>query len=332
MELLNAAIHQVIKQSGSTDVMSHEAQAELEPNAMLDRVVIEARQLYKGRAAYGVFQADRELYPFQTKLGECAANGWRDFLGFTVRSLDFLMDRMRQKSAAAGGYVLSIRYRETDEEFLFVLMLNDKVGVSVTDELRLKEAIHLDLNKLYVAARVNLTRWQEEKSKPVGHKYLSFIRGRREMSDYFIDFIGGDDVIQPKDATLKVISILHDYIQTKDYQNEKKDHCRSIAADYLNGCASTGRDASIEALSNLLNAEEPNDFFDFAAADQYEMSAFFPVDKRTVGRLTGVIFNGGGLSLRMSESYVKDHVRISGDQVIISGAPADLQQEIKALL
>lgn len=235
--------------------------------------------------------------------------------------------------SSAGGYVLFIRYKEICHEYLFVLMLNDRLGASVTKKLLVEDSLHLDMSKLYVAGRINITHWKDEIAKPVGHKYVSFIRGRRSISDYFIDFIGCTNITKPKEATNKIIDILNDYIRENEYEGDDKSRCHKIAGNYLKECVSeNNREASLETLSLRLDEENPGQFFEFASNEKNQMDSLFKVDNPTLGRLFGVKFKQGGLAITMSEEYVKEHVTIKDGIMTVKDVPQKLQDEISALI
>lgn len=335
MEVLSAIIHRVDKQSASTEVHLHLAEADLAIDETVTRVATEVRGLYKRGVVYGVFQPDEETYRFQPLLRECMDQDWADFLPFTQQAMRLLKARMEEKPASAGGYVMFIRYVEQDTDYIFVLMMNDKVGAAVTDRLTLKDSIHLDLGKLYVAARVNLSRWRldQRENEPGQHKYVSFIRGRRIVSDYFTAFIGCSEITKPAKATGLVIDILHNYAREKNLSAEEKDRHRRIADDYLRACLEEEREASLEQLSVQLNEEAPEDFLEFATAEEYGMGAFFPVDRSTLARLRGVRYDSQQLKIRMSEAYVRGHVTVGDNgSITLNQAPEELMEEVLALL
>lgn len=335
MEVKGAIIHRIDKRSATTEANLHLAEAELVIDETVTRVAEELRGLYKSGVVYGIFQDNEEVYRFQPFLRSCMDQDWEDFLSFTHQSMHLLKARMEEKPASAGAYVMFIRYAEQDNSYLFILMLNDKVGASVADDLTLKKAIHLDLTKLYVAARINLSRWRAEQQEDEygQHKYISFIRGRREVSDYFTAFIGCTEVTKPAKATNSVIDILFDYSREKEFTTAEKDRYRAVADDYLRGCLTEEREASLERLSMLLNEDAPEDFLEFATSEEYGMAAYFPVDRSRLARLQGVRYDSKALKIRMTDSYVRQHVTVDDNgNITLSQVPDELVGEIKALL
>ncbi|HAF92011.1 MAG TPA: nucleoid-associated protein YejK, partial [Pseudomonas sp.] len=66
---------------------------------------------------------------------------------------------MEGSNLALGGHVLFIRYRQGMTAFLVIALLHHTEGVTVTNELDVAAARHLDLSSLNMAARINLTEW-----------------------------------------------------------------------------------------------------------------------------------------------------------------------------
>ncbi|HEX7046649.1 MAG TPA: nucleoid-associated protein [Gammaproteobacteria bacterium] len=331
MEVKAAVIHQIAKEAASTDIAVTLAPGLLPLNDTVARVGGEVRKIYGGSAVYGLFRENSDVYWFQKILEKCVQAEWQDFMGFSTKAMEHLEDRMRQKQASAGGYVLFLRYSEADQDFLFVLMLNDKVGASVTSDLKLKDTLHLDLSKLYVAARINVTKWLQVKNDGEEHKYVSFVRGKREVSEYFVDFIGCTALTKPKESTEKIINIVNDFIRENGWKGEQKHKARETVAEYLLECAKNKKEASVAAIATRLFEDDPEIFQHFAAQETYAMNAYFHVEKASLSRLIGVNFQEGKFSIRMSAQYVRDNVALKDGSLVIRNIPETLKNEIEAI-
>ena len=325
MDVKHAVIHQVTKEQGTPDVNLFLANGILTIDETVIRVAEELKKLYKGQAIYGQFSNNDEVHRFRPNLKDCMDKDWANFYDFSKIAMSLLKNKLEQKIASAGGYVLFLHYFENEKEYFFVLMLNDKIGASVTENLALKKSIHLDLSKLYVAARINITLWESEED----HKYVSFIKGKRDISDYFIDFIGCTEVNDPKKDTDRLITILNEYMRNNKFSSDLKQEYRSAAATYLKECADEQRDASLKILSTRLNSDEPDSFYDYATDEVHEMSTFFNVDKSRLKKLTGIDFSQTGFKIKMSSEYVKNHVSINDNKLIIDNPPQKLKEDIE---
>lgn len=327
-----AVLHKVDKKSGKTDIKVTLAKKLLPVNDTVKRVVDDVRKLYTGSAVYGVFQDNENEYRFQKILNENNETNFQDFHAFSSDAMKILEHRMKLTSASAGGYVLFVLYEEAGVAFLFVLMLNDTVGAHVKGDLTLEDTMHLDMSKLYVAGRVNISKWQAcMKEGDTEKKYVSFIRRRRDIANYFVDFIGCTEVVQAKDSTIKFIGVFQSYIESIKLKSEEKEQKRSVVSMYLEECHKENKEASLEQISTLLDEENPESFTEYASNEKHEIGALFPVHKPSLVRLRGVVFKGDGLNIRMSQKYVRNHVHITDKGIEIRNAPDELIKEIQSL-
>ena len=334
MEVIAAVLHRIDKRAGDTIVHLDSATSELAVDDTVRRVATQVRGLYKRGVVYGAFEPDEENYRFQPYLRDYVACDEGSFFDFSVKSVERLRAEMVKTPASAGGYIMFVRYTEQGDDYLFVLMLNNKIGASVGDDLTLEKSIHLDLDKLYVAARINITRWEIDSAsdEPGKHKYVSFIRGRREVSGYFTNFIGCTEVVRSVEATDLAIKIINDYSRDNSLSTEKKEQNRQIAHDYFKKCFEEKREASIERLSLLLDENEPDKFLEYASNEEYGISGYFEVDKSRLARLRGVIYNSTALKIRMTENFVRNHVDVDENgSITLKQIPDELLREVQAL-
>lgn len=96
---------------------------------------------------------------------------------------------MEESNLSTGGHVLFAHYQQGMTDYLAIALLHHSEGVAVTDALDVTPAKHLDLGQLHLAARINISEWQNNKQSK---QYISFIKGKngKKVSDYFRDFIG----------------------------------------------------------------------------------------------------------------------------------------------
>lgn len=334
MHVHHAVIHKIEKDAGQHNIVVTNANQLLAIDETVTRVTTELRDLYRHSNVYGVFQENPDEYRFQVILDNCEQGDYNQFLDFTVNAIEILQHRMALSAPSAGGYVFFAHYEESEEHFLFIVMLRDTVGAHVTSNLTLEDSLHLDLTDLFVAGRINITRWREvlDDDLDTQHKYVSFIRRKRELANYFIDFIGCTEIVRPKEATTKLIEVLDDYMQQNEFPAEKKESFRSRTREYLTSCVEHQNEASVEYLSRILDEDNPDSFNDHASQEQYNLSSLFRVDPGPLVRLLGVTFSSAELKLKMTTRFVRDHVSTDNRSVVITDAPKELLAEIQKLI
>ena len=96
---------------------------------------------------------------------------------------------MEESNISTGGHVLFAHYQQGMTDYLAIALLHHSEGVAVTDELDVTPSRHLDLGQLHLAARINVSVWQNNKQSK---QYISFIKGKngKKISGFFSDFIG----------------------------------------------------------------------------------------------------------------------------------------------
>jgi nucleoid-associated protein len=184
MEVRQAAVHYISKIAHSEEAVVTPAEGLLEISAQLTRLVEEILESYNARCAQqsGVFQADEQNYPLSA-LFRSHHEGRADFLPSTVTAANRLAFLMRQQLLSTGGHVLFVHYTRGDEHYLLIVKLNSAKGSMFEGLARVRDADHLNVHTLQVAARINLSAWIAGEDI----RYLSFVC-KRELghpSNYF---------------------------------------------------------------------------------------------------------------------------------------------------
>lgn len=96
----------------------------------------EVKNVYykKSNPIYGVFDSAEESYPYQKYLNEYLESKVT-FYEFTGRAISHFEKVINEISQATGGYVLFCHFK-TVEEFVVVIMLNDRLSYMINDKPR----------------------------------------------------------------------------------------------------------------------------------------------------------------------------------------------------
>ncbi|MGL5402346.1 MAG: nucleoid-associated protein, partial [Acinetobacter sp.] len=104
-------------------------------------------------------------------------NTLTDFLNMTQGATrDFAMNHWGKAGSAKPGYLLFYSYQLNEETYLAIVMLHEVAGMVLDEELVLSSVEPLDLNRLHLAARINLTAWKDPDR--LSQKYLRFKLGK----------------------------------------------------------------------------------------------------------------------------------------------------------
>ena len=212
MPIDNSIVHQIHKKPDGQPATLTLREAELASSQALEQLLAGLIEAYnsKPNKAWGYFHEESGAYPFSGWLQQLIDQEL-DFVRFSSQATEHLKTLMEGSNLALGGHVLYIRYRQGMTAFLVIALLHHTEGVTVTDELDVAAARHLDLSSLNMAARINLTEWKQNAS---AKNYISFIRGRsgKRVSDYFRDFIGCVEGANPEEETNTLLQAFSAYV------------------------------------------------------------------------------------------------------------------------
>ncbi len=124
--------------------------------------------------AWGFFHAESGAHPFSGWLKEYL-DGGKDFTAFSRVAVEHLQKLMEESNLSVGGHVLFAHYQQGMTDYLAIALLHHSEGVAVTDQLDVTPSRHLDLGQLHLAARINVSEWQNNKQSK---QYISFIKGK----------------------------------------------------------------------------------------------------------------------------------------------------------
>ncbi|MDP1007616.1 nucleoid-associated protein, partial [Klebsiella pneumoniae] len=73
----------------------------------------------------------------------------------------------------------------------------------------------LDLDHIRLAARINISEWQ---NNPNSKQYISYLKGKqgRRLNDYFRDFIGCQEGIDAPSETRTLLKAFSDFVESED--------------------------------------------------------------------------------------------------------------------
>ena len=82
--------------------------------------------------------------------------------------------------------------------------------------------------------------------------YLSFIKGTREVSKYFIDFIGSTDITSAKENFLKLNEATNKYFVHNNLSVLEKDKIKDNISNYVVDCFQKGNDVELVSISSII--------------------------------------------------------------------------------
>lgn len=331
MPIDNSIVHQIHKKPDGQPASLSLRDAELPANEALEQLLAGLIDVYnsKPNKAWGHFHPESGAYPFSGWLQQLV-DGELDFVGFSAKASEQLKSLMESSNLAMGGHVLFIRYRQGMTAFLVIALLHHTEGVTVTDQLEVASARHLDLANLNMAARINLTEW---KQNATAQNYISFIRGRsgKRVSDYFRDFIGCVEGSNPEEDTTTLLQAFSDYVGEAELEPDALKQKTKALSGYVSSQARQGEQVALEELSGLIDEEHPRAFFDYIRHKDYGLSPEIPPDRKTVNNFMRFYGKADGLSISFEAHLLGERVEYDegDDALVIRHPPKALVQQLR---
>ncbi|MBB1351030.1 MULTISPECIES: nucleoid-associated protein YejK [unclassified Pseudoalteromonas] len=324
-------VHYVDKKDDDTQI--HLRNDEMVIN---DKVAVFIEQLhhaYNGKPGKGycAFSGDKN------SVVASAMQSYRnDELGFwhmTEQASTVLKEELDKYAFSETGYLVFCHYQYVATDYMLIAMINIKEHYSMTSELDLAASRHLDISRMQLAARIDLTAWDTQAND---NRYISFIKGRagRKVADFFLDFLGCEEGIDSKQQSQVMLSAVEDYLSEQQFDKSEKDDLRKQVFDYCNDCVTTGEDASVSELSATLTKGDDSPFDSFCKEQSYDLEETFPVDKKTVTSMVKFSGLGGGVSVSFERKHLGERVTYNEatDTLVIKGIPPNLKDQLQRFM
>lgn len=341
LQVSDSIIHQFYRsQSGQQDAIGLRlASAPHAATEQFVRLLTELTEVYdakpaKGYASFVGDEEDGEAGEFP-KLLEQWHQQQMNFLDFSQAAARLLHQQLEKYGILDDGFLVFAHYQHMVNEYLTVGFLPSKEGVTISAELAVDKSSQLDISRVQLAARIDLSEWQQD---PLGRSYISFIKGRagRKISDFFLDFLGCAERVNAKAQTQQLVDTVQAYASHETLPNESAVALRKQVYDYCDEQWQQGEQVKVQDLSEQLRAAVPaaTTFADFNQQQPEgpkRLSEEFPTDKTTLRRLVKFQGQGGGLSVAFDQSMLGERVKYDPqtDTVTIVGTPPNLRDQLR---
>ncbi|SIN77625.1 nucleoid-associated protein YejK [Salinivibrio sp. ES.052] len=331
LTLSNVILHQIVKQADDS-LNVHLRDGPLPISEQTENLMGDIHRVYHAKAGKGFALFDTES-ECQQWLKAYRANEL-DFRTFSERAVERLRAELAKYPFADNGTLVMAHYRALATDYLFIGVLESKHSLRVTDELDVNATEYLDVSKMDIAARIDLSTWETD---PESNRYLSFIKGRvgRKVSDFFLDFLQAEVGMDSKQQNQVLMQAVEDYCDDARLDKEEKDTYRKQVFDYCNDQLKAGDEVVVKELASELPAtSEGTDFYQYANQQGYELEEQFPADRTTMRKLTKFVGSGGGLSVNFDAMLLGERVFYDPDTdtLTIKGTPPNLRDQLQRRL
>ena len=256
-------------------------------------------------------------------------SGQVSFLDYSHQSMTLLKHYIELASKATGGYVVLVHYTLFGSEFMLIAMLNNMSGISVNSELQITDIDYLDIAHLHLAARIDLTQWQEE---PESGRYISMIRTKEshKLSEYFRKFIGSDETIDSKQETSELFTAVNQFCNSQLEDDEQKTNFKKKAAEYCLEQAENGQNVVLRDFSNYAAEGAVEDFLNYVSSEKYDLNKEISPNKTTIRRFHKLSGRNAQVSITIDEDALGHSVIFDPDKetLTITELPASLKAQL----
>ncbi|MEX5591904.1 nucleoid-associated protein YejK [Pseudomonas orientalis] len=331
MSVRHSVIHKIDKKpDGSPAVLFLSVSEQVESQAR-DDLMQQFNENYNAIAgkAWGFFHTESGAYPLSGWLREYLAGG-STFLEFSTTAVEHLTKLMEESNLSTGGHALFCHYQQGLNEYLVIALLQETEAVTMTEVLHLMTVKRLDLDHIRLAARINVSEWQNNRQSK---QYISYLKGKqgRKLNDYFRDFIGCQEGIDGPGETRTLLKAFSDFVESEDLPEESAREKTHTLVSYSMAQAKMGEPITLDELSGLIDEERPKNFYDFIKAKDYGISETLPPDKKTLNKFRRFTGRAEGLSISFEAHLLGDKIEFdeAGGTLTLRGLPTQLTEQLK---
>ncbi|MEL0616429.1 nucleoid-associated protein [Cobetia marina] len=328
MPILHSIIHRIDKGNSETPAQLVPAATVLPASDALEDLVSGLNDAYHGKAKnWGRFN---EVAPaaFPAELASFLA-GDSDFTSLTQTLASRLMPLI-DDNLPTGGHLLVVDHQQGETRHLFMALLHHRDGFAIDESLAVTPARQLNMTQMSLAARLDISQWQ---GSSTSHPYLSWARdrGRTKLAEAFAETLGAQEQRDAGQETRTLLKAFSDYVEKEDMAEEASRQKTDTLVDYATDQAKLGEPITLDQLSELIDEEHPQAFYDHIRNSDYGLSPEIPPDKKTLNQFKRFTGRAAGVSISFDSHLLGDSVEYdeASDRLIIKQVPTGLRDQLK---
>ncbi|NDV92732.1 nucleoid-associated protein YejK [Alteromonas sp. 345S023] len=253
------------------------------------------------------------------------------FHAFSLSATKRLVKTLAETGTVETGFLIFCQYEFLATQYLMIALLNTRSHVEVTNSLDLSAREHLDLARMQLAVRFDLTQWEVQ---PEQQRYVSFIKGRmgRKVSDFFMQFVGCEELVDVKQQNKQLISSVDAYLASESLDPQEQHQHREEVKSYFKEKIDAGETLSVDELANRLpaNEESNSNFSSFTATLETPLEKEIQPDPAALKQLAKFSGQGGGVSVSFERKLMGERVFYdpATDTLTIRGIPPNLKDQL----
>ena len=325
-------LHQLVKHAeNETTTMESVLRDELLTiTPEVEQMMLQLHQGYQNKGkAFGVFQENSIFAQDLNRLLENEIN----FLNFSQQSTKLLAQELGKYNFADSGTLILCQYNFLATDYLFIALLDSRISMLVDENLEIRRTEYLDITQFDIAARINLTDLQINANS---NRYLTFIKGRvgRKISDFFMDFLGAEEGLNPQVQNQCLLQAVSDYCEQGELNKEQTQAVKKQVFEYCKGQLSSGDEIALTELSANLPTLNERPFVTFTEEQDYGLEETIPPVRSALKTLTKFSGSGKGVTLSFDADLLNNRIEWDPltDTLTIKGIPPNLKDQLQKAL
>ena len=325
-------LHQLVKHAeNETTTMESVLRDELLTiTPEVEQMMLQLQQGYQNKGkAFGVFQENSIFAQDLNRLLENEIN----FLNFSQQSTKLLAQELGKYNFADSGTLILCQYNFLATDYLFIALLDSRISMLVDENLEIRRTEYLDITQFDIAARINLTDLQVNANS---NRYLTFIKGRvgRKISDFFMDFLGAEEGLNPQVQNQCLLQAVSDYCEQGELNKEQTQAVKKQVFEYCKGQLASGDEIALTELSANLPTLNERPFVTFTEEQDYGLEETIPPVRSALKILTKFSGSGKGVTLSFDADLLNNRIEWDPltDTLTIKGIPPNLKDQLQKAL
>ena len=325
-------LHQLVKHAENETTMMESVLRDelLTITPEVEQMMLQLHQGYQNKGkAFGVFQENSIFAQDLNRLLENEIN----FLNFSQQSTKLLAQELGKYNFADSGTLILCQYNFLATDYLFIALLDSRISMLVDENLEIRRTEYLDITQFDIAARINLTDLQVNANS---NRYLTFIKGRvgRKISDFFMDFLGAEEGLNPQVQNQCLLQAVSDYCEQGELNKEQTQAVKKQVFEYCKGQLASGDEIALTELSANLPTLNERPFFTFTEEQDYGLEETIPPLRSALKTLTKFSGSGKGVTLSFDADLLNNRIEWDPltDTLTIKGIPPNLKDQLQKAL
>ena len=325
-------LHQLVKHAENETTMMESVLRDelLTITPEVEQMMLQLHQGYQNKGkAFGVFQENSIFAQDLNRLLENEIN----FLNFSQQSTKLLAQELGKYNFADSGTLILCQYNFLATDYLFIALLDSRISMLVDENLEIRRTEYLDITQFDIAARINLTDLQVNANS---NRYLTFIKGRvgRKISDFFMDFLGAEEGLNPQVQNQCLLQAVSDYCEQGELNKEQTQAVKKQVFEYCKGQLASGDEIALTELSANLPTLNERPFVTFTEDQDYGLEETIPPVRSALKTLTKFSGSGKGVTLSFDADLLNNRIEWDPltDTLTIKGIPPNLKDQLQKAL